>query len=908
MVVALAHAGAAFAQTAEPAPAADQAQAAEVKGPTRVAAADDAPQAGEILVTGSRIERAGFNAPTPTTVVGSTDLRMGDRPSVAQVLDDLPQFRATSTPATTTGNTNNSASTADLRGLGSVRTLTLLDGRRFTGSADLSVIPQSIIKRVEVVTGGASAAWGSGAVAGVVNIILDDDLKGLTLGANTGISTRADDPRYSFNATYGTHFADGRGHFMIAGEYLKDKGAFDRDDGSRPNLDSAIFTTSAKQLILANNVNYTIINPGGIINGGPGARLVFNPNGTLSPLILGSQTNGSFTVGGNGKSLYDYVAVTSPYNRANIYVRGSFDFSDAAKIWVDGSYSRIHSNFPFFPQTPIFAVQQDNPFLTPAARAQLSAIGATYPLTVGRILADIGSTGTLGYESTRRNLEAATGIEGSLGGTWKYSAYYGHGELRNDQTLYNQSIVSNFANAINAVTSPTTGQPICRIALTDPTTACRPLNLLGAGNASPEAIAYAFGAARQITTTKLDTTGFSLRGDPFSTWAGPVSIAVGGDFRWEGFKTNYIDPISRAGGFTTLNFAPLNGNFNVQEGFGEVVVPLLDAERVAHIEFNGAARYSHYSNSGGIWSWKAGGTARMFEDLLLRAVYSRDIRSPNTTELFTTRTTNISNVTDPFNGNISVPNVVRFGGGNPNLTPETSHTLTLGGSYSPSFAKAFSFSADFYKIDIRNVIATLAAQDIINQCFKGNNAACGAIVRDSSGSITTIFGTYLNLASYKTKGLDLEASYLLPMDKISGKMDGSLRFRLLATHVFNLTINDGVNTYDRAGIVGDTSTFSTPKWRGTGSITYQTNTLGVDLRVRYVGGGKFADPTQQPILNNKVTSRTYVDLGFQQQIGAFTIFATVNNLFDRDPPYVTYATTTYDMIGRYFSGGVKIKI
>ncbi len=891
----------AFAQQAVPSQNTDQKKAAEVVDPAAPSAEEQRRgDQGDVVVTGSRIQRAGFNAPTPTLVLGDIELRQGDPVSVAQVLDESPQFRATSTPATTTGNTNNSVADADLRGLGSVRTLTLLNGHRFAGSFDLNTIPVNLIKRVDVVTGGASAAWGSGAVAGVVNIILADDIKGVTLGTDLGVSSRGDGPRFGANLTAGTSFAGGRGHLIVAADYLDDKGIFGRED--RPNLKSAVFQRADGQLILANNVQYTVFNTGGIVVGGGANGQVFNPDGSLTPLRLGTQTNGAFTVNGNGQSIYDYVAVSSPYKRTNVFSRASYNINDRTRLWIDGSFNQVKSNFPFFPIPTFISVAADNPYLTPTAKAQLAGLGATFPLTVGRILNDIGPTGGLGYISNRRLLEGAIGIDGSFGASWKYSAFYDHGELRNDQSITNQQISTNFNNAVDAVAGP--NGPICRVnavTVTDP--GCQPLNLLGIGKASPAAIAYAFGAAREINTTKLDAAGVSLHGQPFATWAGPVDLAAGGDFRKESFTTNYVDPLSLAGALAVDNFSPTNGGFSVQEGFAELNVPLLNIANIAHLEVNGAGRYSHYSTSGGIWSWKGGGTLRLVNDFLLRGTYSRDIRSPTVLEYFTNRAVNIGDVQDPYFGNRTQANVTSYTGGNPLLTPETSHTLTIGGSYSPHYIGGLSLSVDYYNIDIRNVISTLTLQDTLNRCqtlFPNDTTCAGVITRNPDGTIASAQTPYINLSQYRTRGLDFEASYLLPLHRVSSGLGGTVRLRGLATYVFDL-VADG---NDVAGIVGDTTTFSTPKWRANGSLTYQDKVLGVDVRVRYVGGGKFS---AQDILNDKIGSRTYVDLGIRATITQFTIFGNVNNLFDRDPPFVTYTSPTYDVIGRYFSVGVKLK-
>ncbi len=859
----------------------------------------------DIIVTGSRIQRGGFDLPTPTTVIGAEELRLGDRPSIAQALNDIPQFRPTSTPATTTGNTNSGASTADLRGLAPVRTLTLLNGHRFTGSNDLNTIPQNVVKRVDVVTGGASAAWGSGAVAGVVNIILDDDLTGWKAGLSTGISSRGDGHRYGGDLAWGTDFAGGRGHFMVAGEYQDDKGAFDR--ASRPNLASGVFQRANGQLVMADDLNFTILNRGGSIltlTASP-YNLVFNPDGSIGPLPLGSESFGQLTNGGSGQHVYDYLSVSAPYERINGFARASYEFSPALKVWAHASFNQMKASFGFFPDTPVAVIMPDNAFLTQTAKNQLAAAGIAGPFLLGRILDDVGPNRILNYSYTRRNIEAAIGLEGSFGGSWKYDIYYNHGELRNDQTLGNQRITANFNKAVDSILVG--GVPTCRVnanaSTADDDAACKPLNLLGNGNISDAARAYAFGDGGSVSTTKLDTAGFSLSGQPFSLWAGPIDIAVGGDFRWEEFVTNSTDAYSKLRALTPLNFAPTNGGFNVKEFFGEINLPLLNAEGVAKLELNGAARYSDYSNSGSIWTWKGGATLRLVNDILLRAVYSRDIRSPSIAELFTGRATNIAPVNDPYRNNAQVPSVTSFTGGNPNLNPETSNTLTLGGSYSPSFVPGLRFSVDYYKIDIKGVIITPTNQQVVDRCFAelpNDNLCGGVLTRGANGAIETLNRTFTNLAQYKTDGLDMELAYRMSLGA------GALNIRLLATHVFELNLAG----QEIAGVVGGDTPFSTPKWRVTGMFGYEDGDIGLDGRVRYVGGGIYSrqlGPNGQPILGREISARTYVDLGARFKIkGGFTFFMNVNNLFDRDPPKAQYVNPNYDVMGRYYSAGVKL--
>ena len=874
------------------------------------AASPDTRPDEDIVVTGSRIQRSGFDAPTPTTVLDEKALSIGDRPGIAQALNDAPQFRPSQTPETTVANTSAAATAADLRGLSPVRTLTLLNGHRFSGSTDLNSVPQNAVRRVDVVTGGASAAWGSGAVAGVVNIILDDDLTGLKMGVDSGISSRGDGGRYGADLAWGSEFAGGRGHILIATEYQKSEGALDR--ASRPNMNGGMFQRADGQLVLARDVNFTIANNGGaIVNPFTGApyNLVFNRDGSVGPLTLGSETAGQLTIGGNGQNLTQYLNVSTPYERINLLARASYDVTDSLKVWADFSFNQMTASFGFFPDTALAVIMPDNAFLTPTARQQLAAAGVSGPFILGRLLDDVGPTHLLNYAYNRRNLEGAVGFEGSFGGGWKYQGYYDHGELRNRQSLDNQRIPANFNRALDSVL--VNGKAVCRVnadanpANDDP--ACVPLNLFGNGNISDAARAYSFAKGTGISTNKLDAAGASLSGQPFSTWAGPVDLAIGTDFRWEKFVTNYTDPLSQAMALAPLNFAPTNGGFSVKEFFGELNAPLLNQPGTIRLEINGAARYSDYSTSGGIWSWKFGGTARLFNDLLLRGVYSRDIRSPSITEYFLGRSTNLGAVLDPYKNNKLVQSVYNYSSGNPDLKPEVSHTLTIGGSYSPHGIPGLRVSVDYYRIKIDGVIVTLQPQDALNLCvaqFPGDNLCGGLIERGSDGEIKSLMRKMINLAKYQTNGLDIEASYRRQLGS------GTLSARILATHVFQLLIDDGVKTTDRAGIIGSETNFSTPKWRGTGSISYDDRSFGTDLRLRYVDGGLYSNqvgPNGKLPLNNDVASRLYVDLGLRFKTGPFTLYGNVNNLFDRKPPLSYYSSPNYDVIGRYFSAGVKLR-
>lgn len=912
MIAMLSQAGQAHAQ------AAAEVEAASAKE------ADNGEAGDEIVVTASRIARAGFDQPTPTTVIGEIELREGARPNIQQVLNDQPQFRQTTTPQVSNGNTSTGTAPVDLRGLGSARTLTLINGRRFVGENNLNFVPTGLVERIEVVTGGASAAWGSGAVAGVVNIILDDDLEGAKLEGQTGISSRGDGERYGLQGSYGTGFAGGAGHFMFGVEYVDDKGVLDRN--SRRNLGSPAIVrvnpTSTTDLStrLTRDVNYGNLASDGLITTGVLAGQIFNPDGTLRPfrggVPLGAARFPAQMVGGaDGVGLFDDVSASTPFDRLSAYGRVSYEIG-AATIWADASYGRSTTDAPFVPDFTVapLTIQSTNPFLSPTIRSQLAAAGQT-SFTLGRVFNDVLM---LNFDTVRENKEGAIGIEGEFGDSgFKYSAHYSHGEVDSDQKLENSRIAANFTRAINAVSS--NGQIVCAVnadaIATNDDPACRPINPFGRGNASPEAVDYITGTQQALSVNKLDALGAEVQGDLFSLWAGPVTVAFGAEARWEK-QSSSRNADAVAGIFALPVFtSDLSGKFDVKEGFVEVALPLVDAEGKAKVDLNGAARYSDYSNSGGIWSWKVGGTARLFDSLLLRATRSRDIRSPSVTDLFSVLRINVAPLVDQDTAgrsgtpgyNPTPSTVTTFSGGNPDLQPEVSKTLTIGATFSPEFVRGLNLSVDYYDIDIGGAISTLSASNLTLACARGSQPACDRVIRNATtGTVETVFSNAQNIASFSTRGVDLELSYSMEMSDISESLPGSLRVRALATYIDRFIFDTGLTRTDTAGDVGDATANSIPKWRGTLSANYQTDAVGFDLRFRYVDGGKY-NRLLTTLVNNDISSRTYVDVGARYILNdRLTVFGNVNNLFDVAPPISTAGNPHFDVIGTYFTLGVRV--
>jgi len=913
----------AAAQTAPESDPAVEEQNASVDQDVAEDAADES--ANDIVVTGSRIDRAGFDQPTPTTVFGEAQIEQSARQSLQMFLADQPQVRPTNLPTATIGSTTAGTAAVDLRGMGSGRTLVLLNSRRFVGEGNINFVPSSLVQRLDIVTGGASAAYGSGAVAGVVNIILDDELEGLSVGGQTSVSSRGDGEQYKLEASFGTNFANGDGHFMVGAEYLDDRGIRPEGRLERDGTNPAGFVTANGERTLYEDINARTSAEGGLITSGVLAGQVFNRDGTLRP-FQGPDALGRG--GADASSTFDHTYLASPSKRFNGFARASYDVGSST-VWVEGSYGKVKSDYVFFHDFSVapITVQATNPFLSQTIRNQLATAGQT-SFTLGRLFTDILP---MNFNGDRESIEGAIGINGSLGGGWNYRAHYSHGEIDTRSALENSRLEPQFARAINAVSSG--GQIVCAVNADASTTNddpnCRPLNIFGQYNASDEAIDYVTGTQATESIQKLDSTGFEVTGSPFSIWAGDVSIAVGAEARWEKQET-VRDERTLQGGFGFPVYTAgndISGKFNVKEVFGEVVVPLLDVDEVK-AEFNGAARYSDYSTSGGIWTWKAGGTIRLFDDLLLRTTRSRDIRSPNIDQLFAVDRVTFATMVDqnppasPPPGYTATPQLVAtHSGGNPLLTPEISKMWTVGATYSPSFLSGLRLSVDYYDIEITDALGALNGSNLTLACRQGQQAACDRVVRDPvTQTVTEVFSNQQNIAEFSTSGVDMEVSYITRVGSLLGEGGATLTFRALGNYIRELVTDNGITRLDNVGTVGDLN--GNPPFRGILTVAYQEEVFGLNARVRYIDGGKydkyadgervspggpFVPGHSSLITNNDVDSRTYVDIGAQvRATDKVELSFNVTNLFDVDAPISPQASAHYEVMGTYFNFGVKV--
>lgn len=890
-----------------------------------------APSEEDIVVTASRIERGGFDAPTPTTVIGEQDFKLSASANIADVLNEIPSFKAAVTPAaSTTAAGSAGQNILSLRGLGPSRTLVLVDGRRHVpsnsgGTFNVNVIPSGLIRRVEVVTGGASAAWGSDAVAGVVNLILDTKRSGLTAEAQYGVSTYGDGGEYRLGLTYGTEFAGGRGHFVVSGEYADNAGILAQSDRPWGRAGWQVIANPAYRpgngefaRLTVRNAHIANATEGGlIVSPGPFQNIEFGPGGVPEPFVRGGHASSGFMAGGDGTNLGLNVTLQVPVERQTLFGRASYDVSDTLSVFAEASYGRTFSEFNILPTFDFgtIPIRSDNAYLSAGLRQDMLDQGVA-ELRIGRLNTDFGYARSSGENVTKRGV---IGLEGELSPKWKWDASVQYGRTHLVGGLKNSRLQARFVEAVDAVIDPATGRPVCRSALMNPGNGCVPLNIFGKGSPQADALAYIHADQRAVTNISQTVAAFNVDGQPFSTWAGPVSTAFGIEYRREATDQS-VDASTAAGGFTLQNPVPVNGSFDVREAYGELVIPLAANTAWARaLDLDLAVRATDYSISGYVTTWKAGLSYAIDDSLRLRATRSRDIRAPNIGELFSQTQTLFRTVTDPLNGQQTTIRMLR--GGNPDLSPERADTVTAGIVYEPRWLPGFRASVDVYDIKIKQAVGSLEAQDIINRCAGGATQLCSLIQRGAGNSIEAVKATLINLNTLKTRGIDFELSYRSSLAAISEKLPGDISLRLLGTYVDTLITDDGITAIDRAGDVGP-SVDGIPHWRWNVSATYSGGPTTFQVLGRYVGGGAYDHSYDAfGIDDNRISSRFYVDASIQYDLAGKEgkgpqLFLAINNLFNIDPPvapdsvFVPLATNKYiyDVVGRYASIGFRFKI
>ena len=893
-------------------------------------------QVDEVVVTASRVQTSGFTAPTPTTVVGSADIQARGATNVADVINEVPAFRASQTPAAASrGGTTSGGTFLDLRGLGAIggpptaRTLVLVDGRRFvtsnaSGQVDLNLIPSALVERTEVVTGGASAAWGSDAVAGVVNLILKDRMQGLEGAVSYGISDHGDYEEYAVNIAGGLKLGE-RGHVVAGVEYVDNRGIPDsyvsRDwgraapgnlvlTGARPaGLPSRIITGGVR---ISDRMT-----PGGIVVGGPLDNIEFLPNGQTRVFQPGALVGGNQMLGGDNQGVYFIGGsnTINPIQRVSLLGRFTYDISDRITAFVEASHgeSEFRGTSSSRRDDANLVIQRDNAFLPDSVRQQMIARNLQ-TITVGRIAYD-DNYAFYKLATDQRVDRIVGGLRGELGGGWKWDAYYQYGENRLIQK--NQATINaNYAAAVDAVRDAS-GAIVCRPGAAGADPGCVPFNIFGQNSPSQAAVNYVRGLNLNDIRTKQTVAAVNLSGAPITLPAGSVALAMGLEYRKEEASST-VNADARNRRFDLGNFQPIQGEYDTKEVYAEIAVPLLrDMPFANSLEVNAAARRTDYSTSGAVTTWKVGVSWAPIADLRLRATRSRDIRAPNINELFTVSATARGLVLNPWTGLQLQTQTISSG--NRDLQPEKADTLTGGVVYQPSWLPGFRASVDGYKIEIDGVITQLTAQVVVDRCFAGVASLCDDITRTPT-AITEVRVRQLNFNKLETNGVDFEVSYDVP-ESLMGPLPGAVSLRALGTYVPDLKITDSVATIDRAKQ-------QVPEWTWNFTTRYSLGRFGVQAQVRYVSPTVFDTtlvgpnaPSFNPAAANSINDNlrppiAYLNLSAQYDLiddgrRTLQIFGVANNLFDQDPPMFAGSNpvgpSLYDLVGRAYRLGFRFK-
>ena len=927
-----------------------------------------AQQAGaveEIVVTGTRVVRDGYEAPTPLTVVGVEQVQAAATNNIIDSLTVLPSFAGNYTPQNSTQNVSTGTagtSSVNLRNLGTTRTLVLVNGQRsvpstITGLVDVNTIPSQLIERVDVVTGGASAAYGSDAVSGVVNFVLDTKFTGVKGEVSGGVTTYGDDRQWRVVMTAGTAFADGRGHLIVSGSISHQDGVL---DGGRAwnNTGLQIITnplygtaaglsTTVPQRLLLTQVALSNSTPGGIIVSGPLKGIAFGPGGQPYQFNYGSIVSGSAMSGGDWltSNLHTVGQSIEPsQGQRNLFLRASYQVTDDLEVFVQSNWYE-NSNFSnAYPNDNYFGgltIKADNAFIPASVATQITALKLT-SIVMGTTLVELGSNSILTKRKVLRNVLGVNGKIDAFDSAWSWDAYYQTGVSMGSESSQNTLNFNNFPQAVDAVRAPN-GSIVCRTTLTNPTNGCVPYNVFGTGVITKAAASYVVGLSHRNQRFVQNVMAASVNGEPLSSWAGPVSLALGVEHRTEksvGSSTD-LDKV-RPAVFFAGNYLPTFGKYSVTEGFAETVVPLAkDTAWARSLDLNAAVRGTGYSTSGTVVTWKVGATYRPIDDITFRATRSRDIRAPNLNDLYNAGSTTNQVVIDTgrTGQGISYLGTTR---GNPALVPEKADTTGLGVVLQPQFFPGFSVSADYWNIDLAGAISTISAQNIVDLCAQGATVFCQAV--NNGQPLNPVGGAGanqiniqpFNLAQQLVRGIDLEASYRTPLDVINSDWGGNLTLRLLSSfYLKNYTNNTLTTPTDSAG---QNSGGGPPDYRMTLSASYSNDAVSFTITDRIVSAGVYnnayvvctsgcpvSTTANNTINSNSIDGAMFWDLSLGYKFindGASNaeLFLNIRNITNRDPvlvaggpggvPYDTVTTNSsnYDSLGRVFRAGIRFRM
>ena len=916
-------------------------------------AEDEAEEVERIEVTGSRIKRTDMETSSPVSVTSSEDIKLSGFTRIEDLMNSLPQIEASNTAFDSNGASGTAS--IDLRGMGTSRTLVLINGRRmqpggvYSQAPDINQIPAALVKRVEVLTGGGSSTYGADAVAGVVNFVMDNDFEGFefTVGAsgyqhdndNSYIQGLMDEKgfaypsggsgidgkSYNFDLSFGGDFADDKGHAVAYATYRK---------VNELRQESRDYSSCA-------------LNSSGTACGGSGNAII--PNFYLGAVDDGAFDWGnwdylSLTEGSNFKpsvgNQYNYAPVNHfmrPDERITLGTFINYEINEHANTYLEASYmndrtvAQIAESGTFFAETYILPVSQLNSDQQAYVQDQFG-LGpddefATY---IGKRNVEGGPRAS---QLEHNSYRVVAGINGDIDDNWYYDASFQYGGSSSSAAYLNDFFAPRIATAVNTADCAADS-------------ACIPYDVFTYQGVTEEAAASLTGTAiLNGVTTQMILNGYVTGELEFSmpTADTPIAVVFGAEYRKEKFERLSDEVFAKGlllgqGGETTSIF----GEYDVTEIFGEMSIPLIeDADFAENLTLELGGRYSDYSTSGGEPTYKVAIDWSINEDWKVRASYNRAVRAPNVGELFSPQSNGLwggsdpcaganpdqtaaqcanSGVTASQYGNITASPASQYNGvfgGNPDLQPEIADTTSFGVVANPF--ENFNFSVDYWDIELAEVIGTVGAELTVEQCgITGDAAYCDNVNRSGAGSLWlgtagNVQATNVNLANRHWSGVDVSANYVL--EALGGTFTSSLIGTYMLDKEYEQLPGFPDATFDCVGNI-DNGCFAQPEWRHTAKVSYDMDTFWTaSIHWRYYGEVAYSEGTDE-LVGNGIGAQSYIDMkaafDVTDNVG---VLVGMNNVLDKEPPMVGGTLSTngnaivgfYDTLGRYMHASVTVK-
>jgi outer membrane receptor protein involved in Fe transport len=905
----------------------------------------------KVQITGSRLLSPSAESPTPLQILTSADIAASGAVNLQDLLQKNPTI---GTPSLSRTNSNfltsgGGVSTVNLRNLGDSRTLVLVNGRRFVSgvpgdtAVDLNTIPVDFIERVELLTGGASATYGSDAVAGVVNIILKRNFEGVTVDASTGKSDKNDDFKKKLAITFGTTSADGGSNIMGHFGYSKQGSVMSKD---RPGLGAAVdqyslgagVTGDAKDAYTATFPFYSSFAPQGRFFTSTGSY-TYDKAGKEIPW----STNGSATQAATGFNRSEYRTIAVPTERYLFATNGTLKLNDNHNAFFEGTYAatKVDTNIEPYPL--------DSASIFPAtggvvpAETLVGGVKIRNPLVPQYLwdrIGDADEDGLKDYRFTRRlsefgprhstvnrgTLRLATGLKGTLPFTtdWNYEAFVSYGRTTESQSSTGQVNVMSMRNALQAIPDGKGGAMCADQHAREE--GCVPINVFGFGAVTPEALKYVTAPGSLETAITQKIAGGTITGElPWGLPAGNIGVAAGYEWRSED-SSSVPDPLTQAGLNAGNAIPPTYGSFIVREEFVETRVPLLkDKPFAKNLDFRGSFRHGDYSTVGSTNSWNAGLEWAPISDIKFRGTRAVSTRAPNINELYSPPSQDFpTGLVDPCEGVTATgtdaksvacraapgvaANIAANGGvftlnqadkqgisgynrGNPLLKSEKGRSSTVGVVITPTsipMLSKFTFTADYFNIKISDAIVSTPRQFTFEQCYGGGNPSyCSFITRrptaegsNSAGSIKYSDTGVSNSGGLGTEGVDLTVSWA---DKVGpGRLSTKLSYTYLKT-LWNIPLPDE----DKDESAGEVES---PRNKAVLNLAYKWGNFGISTTTTYTGRVALDDQFVKSAFDNpqdlaKIGSYTTTDFQITYDMKKnYQLYFGMDNAFDKKAP------------------------